>query len=160
MPPGDCFRRGERLAGGPLISIDRTVPALKAAAVTVAAIVLIVRIELFATVIAAERDGTWVRPGPWVDWQTYVNAFVRASHGSGIYAPPQLSGSYLLTRMVLIGYAYPPASVPFFWIFANYPFGLAAWLTLNVGLLLTALWALISRAWPRYRLVLFALVIF
>ena len=61
--------------------------------------------------------------------------------------------------MLLIGYAYPPASVPLLIPFQGYPFGLALWITLNVGALLTALWAIVSRAWPTYRLLAFALAL-
>ena len=69
----------------------------------------------------------------------------RMVSGLGIYAPAQLAGSsYNLTHVVLTGYAYPPASVPFYALVASYPIGLAAWLTLNLGLLLAALWAIIT----------------
>ncbi len=61
--------------------------------------------------------------------------------------------------MLLIGYAYPPASVPLLIPFQGYPFGLAAWITVNLGTLLTALWAIVSRAWPTYRLLAFALAL-
>jgi hypothetical protein len=101
----------------------------------------------------------WQYPGPWVDWHTYVNAFDRMAGGAGIYAPEQLTGPYELTHTVLIGYAYPPASVLLFAPFLSYPFGLVAWLTLNLGLLLTAMWALISRAWPTHRAVVFAVAL-
>lgn len=98
-------------------------------------------------------------PGPFVDWRTYVNATDRLLAGQPIYAAQQLSGPYQLTDMVLIGYAYPPSSVPLFLVFHDYPLGLAAWMTFNLGLLLTALWAMVSRAWPRLRLVAFAAAI-
>ena len=61
--------------------------------------------------------------------------------------------------MLLIGYAYPPASVPLLIPFQGYPLGLAAWITVNLGALLTALWAIASRAWPTYRLLAFALAL-
>jgi hypothetical protein len=98
-------------------------------------------------------------PGPFVDWRTYENAAVRLLAGASIYAPQQLTGPYHLTEVLLIGYAYPPASVPLMIPFQGYPFGLAAWMTVNLGALLTALWAIVSRAWPTYRLLAFALAL-
>ncbi len=98
-------------------------------------------------------------PGPFVDWRTYENAAARLLAGSPIYAPQQLTGPYHLTEVLLIGYAYPPASVPLMIPFQGYPFGLAAWITLNLGALLTSLWAIASRAWPTYRLLAFALAL-
>ena len=98
-------------------------------------------------------------PGPFVDWRTYENAAARLLAGDRIYATQQLTGPYHLTEVLLIGYAYPPASVPLLIPFQGYPFGLAAWITLNVGALLTALWAIVSRAWPTYRMLAFALAL-
>jgi hypothetical protein len=98
-------------------------------------------------------------PGPFVDWRTYENAAIRLLVGAPIYAPQQLAGPYHLTEVLLIGYAYPPASVPLMIPFQGYPFGLAAWMTVNLGALLTALWAIVSRAWPTYRLLAFALAL-
>ena len=40
-------------------------------------------------------------------------------------------------------------SVPLLIPFQGYPLGLAAWITVNLGALLTALWAIVSRAWWR-----------
>jgi Glycosyltransferase family 87 len=98
-------------------------------------------------------------PGPFVDWRTYENAAGRLLAGDAIYAPEQLAGPYHLTEMLLVGYAYPPASVPLLIPFQGYPLGLAAWITVNLGALLTALWAIASRAWPTYRLLAFALAL-
>ena len=98
-------------------------------------------------------------PGPFVDWRTYENAAARLLAGDPIYAPQQLTGPYHLTEVLLLGYAYPPASVPLMIPFQGYPFGLAAWITVNVGALLTALWAIVSRAWPTYRLLAFSLAL-
>ena len=79
--------------------------------------------------------------------------------GSDYYAPQQLAGAYHLTQVVLVGYAYPPASVPLFLPLETYPLGLAMWITLNLGLLLTSLWTLLSRATPSHRMFAFALVL-
>jgi hypothetical protein len=98
-------------------------------------------------------------PGPFVDWRTYANAAARLLAGEPIYATQQLTGPYHLTEVLLIGYAYPPASVPLMIPFQGYPFGLAAWTTVNLGALLTALWAIVSRAWPTYRLLAFSLAL-
>lgn len=98
-------------------------------------------------------------PGPFVDWRTYENAAQRLLAGDPIYGLEQLSGSYHLTEVLLVGYAYPPASVPLMIPFQGYPLGLAAWITLNLGALLTAIWAIVSRAWPTYRLLAFAIAL-
>jgi hypothetical protein len=100
---------------------------------------------------------TVVHPlGAFVDWRTYENATTRLLSGRSIYAPQQLAGPYRLTDMLLVGFAYPPASVPLFIPFFGYPLGLAAWITLNLGLLLTSLWAIVSRAWPARRIAVYS----
>lgn len=96
-----------------------------------------------------------VWPGPFVDWRIYEAAADRLLAGAPIYGSAQLSGPYHLTEV--LGYAYPPASVPLMVLFRGYPLGLAAWITLDLGLLVTALWAMASRAWPTYRLFAFAI---
>lgn len=85
------------------------------------------------------------------DWLTYVHSADRLLAGSTIYAPMQLSGPYALPGATLIGYAYPPSSVPLFFPFLTYPAGLVAWLTLNVGLLITGLVAILKRELGRVR---------
>lgn len=135
---------------------DRATFLVTALLLAMASTFLVVRLVAVAGVLSLQDNGTWQNPGPWVDWRTYANAFDRLTAGRGIYAADQLHGSYQLTKVVLIGYAYPPASVPLFAPFASYPFGLAAWLTLNLGLVFTALWALLSRVSRRHRGVLFA----
>lgn len=79
--------------------------------------------------------------------------------GASIYSPEQLSGTYVLPSVTLIGYAYPPSSVPLFIPFTSYPFGLLAWLTLNVGLLITGLYAVLGRELGRVRPLEFAAVV-
>lgn len=95
------------------------------------------------------RDVVW--PGPFQDWRTYTNAVTRLLDGLPIYSATQLAGPYSLNDVVLVGYAYPPASVPLLFPFLTYPLGLAAWMTLNLGLLITALWSIVSRGWPSSR---------
>jgi hypothetical protein len=94
------------------------------------------------------------------DWLTYANAVDRMLSGGQIYAPEQLSGTYVLVGVTLFGYAYPPSSVPLFIPFASYPLGLWAWLTLNVGLLITGLYAILGRELGRVRPLEFAAVLF
>jgi hypothetical protein len=94
------------------------------------------------------------------DWLTYVHAVERVLAGVPIYPAEQLSGPYILVSATLIGYAYPPSSVPLFIPFASYPVGLLAWLTLNVGLLVTGLCAILRRELGRVRPLEFALVLF
>ena len=79
------------------------------------------------------------------DWLTYVHAVDRVLAGLPIYAPEQLAGQYVLVNVTLFGYAYPPSSVPLFIPFASYPVGLVAWLTANVGLLITGVVAILKR---------------
>lgn len=85
------------------------------------------------------------------DWLTYVHAVERLFAGQPIYAPEQLAGQYVLVNVTLFGYAYPPSSVPLFIPFASYPVGLVAWLTVNVGLLLTGVIAILRRERGRVR---------
>jgi hypothetical protein len=85
------------------------------------------------------------------DWLTYVHAVERMFAGQPIYAPEQLTGQYVLVNVTLFGYAYPPSSVPLFIPFASYPVGLVAWLTANVGLLLTGVVAILKRERGRVR---------
>jgi len=98
-------------------------------------------------------------PGAFVDWRTYEAAFDRLASGASIYAPQQLSGPYHLPDVVLIGYAYPPPSVLLFGLLHSDPFGLIAWLTLNLGLLFTALWAICTRDFGAWRTPAFAFVL-
>lgn len=93
------------------------------------------------------------------DWLTYVHAVDRLLAGAPIYAPEQLSGPYVLPNVTLFGYAYPPSSVPLFIPFVSYPLGLVAWLTLNVGLLITGLYAVVGRELGRVRPLEFAVVL-
>ena len=93
------------------------------------------------------------------DWLTYVHAAERVLAGAPIYPPEQLSGPYVLPTVTLFGYAYPPSSVPLFIPFMSYPLGLLAWLTLNVGLLMTGLYAVLGRELGRVRPLAFAFVL-
>jgi hypothetical protein len=85
------------------------------------------------------------------DWLTYVHAVERMFAGLPIYAPEQLAGQYVLVNVTLFGYAYPPSSVPLFIPFVTYPVGLAAWLTVNVGLLITGVAAILKSERGRAR---------
>ena len=80
-----------------------------------------------------------------VDWVTYANAVERLLSGRSIFAPEQLAGPYSLPTVVRIGYAYPPPSVILFIPFAVFPVGLWAWIVLNVGLLVTGLFAVVQK---------------
>jgi len=82
---------------------------------------------------------------PWVDWATYSDALDRLVHGAPIYNARQLSGPYTLPEITTTGYVYPPASLPLFAVFGNQPLGLVAWLTLNVGLLVSGAYAILRR---------------
>jgi len=93
------------------------------------------------------------------DWLTYVHAGERLLSGKSIFAPMQLAGPYALPGATLIGYAYPPSSVPLFLPFMSYPAGLVAWLTLTVGLLITGLYAVLARELGRVRPIEFAAVL-
>jgi hypothetical protein len=85
---------------------------------------------------------------PWVDWATYSNALDRLLHGGSVYDPRQLAGAYHLLDMSTngaFGYAYPPASLVLFAPFANQPIGLCLWLALNIGLLVSGVFAILRR---------------
>ena len=121
------------------------------------ALVLAIAVCAFVTistiVVAAPIGRTFA------DWLTYAHAVERVLSGLPIYPPEQLSGPYVLPSVTLYGYAYPPSSVPLFFPFASYPLGLWAWLTLNVGLLITGLYAVLRRELGRVRPLEFALVL-
>src|SRR5262245_7647409 len=89
--------------------------------------------------------------GWFADWQTYALAWLRVAAGAPLYAPAQVRGPYLLPDMLSQGFAYPPPSVVLFAPFASWPFGFIGWTTLNVGTLLTALWAISTRISPSRR---------
>ena len=93
------------------------------------------------------------------DWLTYAHAVERLMAGVPIYPEAQLSGPYVLPSATLIGYAYPPSSVPLFMPFSSYPVGLVAWLTLNVGLVITGLYAVLKHELGRVRPLEFAVVL-
>jgi hypothetical protein len=85
---------------------------------------------------------------PWVDWATYSNALGRLSHGASPYDVRQLTGPYHLLDMSdkgAFGYAYPPASLVLFAPFGSQPIGLVLWLGLNVGLLVSGVFAILRR---------------
>lgn len=93
------------------------------------------------------------------DWLTYVHAVERLLAGMPIYPAEQLSGPYVLPNVTLFGYAYPPSSVPLFVPFVSYPLGLWAWLTLNVGLFVTGLYAILRSERGRVHPLEFATVL-
>jgi hypothetical protein len=82
---------------------------------------------------------------PWSDWLTQANAVERVLAGQPLDAPEQLRGPYHMTSVILRGWTYPPASVlvliPFSWGDA----GLVAWLTMNIGLFIGGLAAVLRR---------------
>lgn len=89
---------------------------------------------------------------PFVDWRTYAFAAQRFLAGEPLYAAAQLSGDYLMPRTVSIGYSYPPPSVLLFVPFLSAPLGLAAWLAINAGLLVSGVAAILRHgfrlSWP------------
>lgn len=117
-------------------------------AASICAVVVITTIVVFAPVGRA-----------FADWITYVNAAERVLAGAPIYPSEQLSGPYVLPNVTLFGYAYPPSSVPLFIPFISYPLGLVLWLTLNVGLLITGLYAVLQSELGRVRALEFAPVL-
>lgn len=95
-----------------------------------------------------------------VDWVTYANAWDRVQAGAPLFAPRQTTGiEYEMRDTVRIGYSYAPATVVLFAPFASWPIGFVAWAVVNIGVLLTGLWAIISSTWPRHRLLVFAAVL-
>jgi hypothetical protein len=119
----------------------------------VLAVVVLAFVCISTIVIAAPIGRTFA------DWATYVHAVQRVLSGMSIYPPQQLSGPYVLPNVTLIGYAYPPSSVPLFIPFISYPVGLWAWITLNAGLLITGLYAILGRELGRVRPLEFAVVL-
>lgn len=131
------------------IATDRLGWIALALAVAMCAFVAITTIVVFAPVGRA-----------FADWLTYVHAVERLLAGAPIYPAEQLSGPYVLVNVTLFGYAYPPSSVALFIPFASYPVGLVAWLTLNVGALVTGLYAILRHELGRVRPLEFAIVLF
>ena len=82
---------------------------------------------------------------PWIDWTTYADALHRLVNGGPIYDPRQITGPYTLPEITTTGYVYAPASLLLFAPFGSLPIGLAAWLTLNVAILVSGLYAILRR---------------
>lgn len=82
---------------------------------------------------------------PWVDWATYADALQRFLSGGSLYDARQLSGAYRLPEILTIGYLYPPPSLPLFALFTNQSIGPGPWLGLNVGLLVSGVFAILRR---------------
>lgn len=77
------------------------------------------------------------------DWWNASNAADRLLSGSYIYNPIQLAGPYLGPSLTLEGFAYPPPAAALFILFRGLPLGLVLWLSLNVGLLISGLAAVV-----------------
>jgi hypothetical protein len=82
---------------------------------------------------------------PWIDWATYSDALGRLLNGGHIYDSHQMTGPYTLPDITTTGYVYAPASLPLFAPFGSQPIGLAAWLTLNVAILVSGIYAILRR---------------
>jgi hypothetical protein len=82
---------------------------------------------------------------PWIDWATYSDALGRLLNGGHIYDSSQMTGPYTLPDITTTGYVYPPASLPLFAPFGSQPIGLAAWLVLNVAILVSGVYAILRR---------------
>ena len=114
-------------------------------------VALVLTVLLLSFVVISTIVGFAPAGRTFADWLTYVHAVERLLAGQPIYAPEQLAGQYVLVNVTLFGYAYPPSSVPLFIPFASYPVGLVAWLTVNVGLLVTGVVAILKRERGRVR---------
>ena len=112
---------------------------------------LLIGISLTVTVLALLAAvglaliGNQTHTPPWVDWATYSEALQRLIHRAPIYDARQLAGPYYLPDITTTGYVYPPASLPLFAPFGNQPIGLVAWLALNVGILVSGVYAILRR---------------
>jgi hypothetical protein len=115
---------------------------------------LLIGISLTVTVLALLAAvglaliGNQTHTPPWVDWATYSDALQRLLDGGSVYDPRQLAGPYHLLDMSsngAFGYAYPPASLLLFAPFASQPLGLCLWLALNIGLLVSGVFAILRR---------------
>lgn len=101
--------------------------------------------------------------GP-VDWATYTNGADRFLAGLPLYSAAQLAGPYQLPHILASGYLYPPPTALLFVAHGPFVYGYIVWATLNVGLLVSGLAAVLRRElgtavpWP-LALVLFALAI-
>ena len=97
--------------------------------------------------VAVATDPSWARPHhgvPMADWRHYALSWLRVTEGGPLYAPIQYSGTpYQLPSVLNTGWAYPPPAILLFAPFAAWPAGWIAWTVVNLGLLLTGLWAII-----------------
>lgn len=80
---------------------------------------------------------------PFEDWWNASNAADRLLTGKPLYHAEQLEGPYFGPAYTLSGLAYPPPAAVLFVPFRGAPFGLALWLSANVGLLATGLLAIL-----------------
>jgi hypothetical protein len=114
---------------------------LMAISLAVTALALAVALDLAITANQTHNP-------PWVDWANYSNALQRLSGGGSVYDPRQLAGPYHLMDLSTngaFGYLYPPASLILFVPFSSQPVGLFLWLTLNIGLLVSGVFAILRR---------------
>ena len=96
---------------------------------------------------------------PFSDWQHYAMSWNRVASGGPLYDPAQLAGPFHFPDMLFTGWAYSPPSVILWAPFAWWPGGYVLWTVVNVGLLLTALWAASSRQWRAHRLIAFGVIL-
>ncbi len=82
---------------------------------------------------------------PSLTGSNYHNAVDRVGSGLPLFDPRQLVGPYLMPDVTLTGYTYPPSSVVVFAPFAGGLVGLALWVTLNLTVFMTGLWAALRR---------------
>ena len=143
----------ERAAASRAGSLRRRVLAGVSMAVTVLALGLAVWLALTANK---------THNPPWVDWATYANALQRLADHLAVYDARQLAGPYHLLDMSTngaFGYAYPPASLILFLPFWSQPLGLILWLVLNVGLLVSGVYAILRRELGRDAAVYFGVAV-
>jgi len=92
--------------------------------------------------------GTWLKHF-FFDWTFYAGAVDRWLSGAQIYPGGTIS---TLGAEAGSGYAYPPASVPLFLPFSNWPLGAILWEVLLVSIFVFGTFQVVRVGWPQHPL--------
>lgn len=107
---------------------------------------IVLGLGIVAVVLAAaraEQQLAAINFNAFDDWRTYANAVDRWLLGEPIYGRIQVAGPHELRDSLLTGFSYPPAAVPLFLPFAAGTGGLIAWISVNAGVFLLGLVAVL-----------------
>ena len=123
------------------------------AAILVAAAAVAVSLAIYAVAVMASGKPLFG------DWTVYSDSAQRFLSGGSLYAQVQLDGPYLPWQSSREGYLYPPPSILLFLPFATGTAGMIGWVTLNAGLFMAGLAAVVRHELGRGWLFPFAFVL-